>query len=194
MLSWMPLYFMHNFNLNIKSAVIFTSGVFFAGVVGDLVGGMISDRLLRRTGNLRIARSYMVATCMALTGLSLIPVLILHEPMYALLCLGAAMFFNEMTIGPMWAIPMDIAYDRSGTASGIMSGTGFTAAIVSPVLAGYLIDQTGNWNITFLVSIGIMACGVLLTFTMKPEKPFVADLKPQPQNFETREVKDAIAK
>jgi MFS family permease len=194
MLSWMPLYFMHNFNLNIKSAVIFTSGVFFAGVVGDLVGGMISDRLLRRTGNLRIARSYMVATCMALTGLSLIPVLILHEPMYALLCLGAAMFFNEMTIGPMWAIPMDIAYDRSGTASGIMSGTGFTAAIVSPVLAGYLIDQTGNWNITFLVSIGIMAAGVLLTFTMKPEKPFVADLKPQSQNFETQTTKEAIAK
>lgn len=194
MLSWMPLYFMHNFNLNIKSAVIFTSGVFFAGVVGDLVGGMISDRLLRRTGNLRIARSYMVATCMALTGLSLIPVLVLHEPMYALLCLGAAMFFNEMTIGPMWAIPMDIAYDRSGTASGIMSGTGFTAAIVSPVLAGYLIDQTGNWNITFLVSIGIMACGVLLTFTMKPEKPFVADEKKSAQNFDTLERKEAIAK
>jgi MFS family permease len=194
MLSWIPMYFMHNFNLNIKSAVIFTSGVFFAGVVGDLVGGMISDRLLRRTGNLRIARSYMVATCMALTGLSLIPVLVLHEPMYALLCLGAAMFFNEMTIGPMWAIPMDIAYDRSGTASGIMSGTGFTAAIVSPVLAGYLIDQTGNWNITFLVSIGIMACGVLLTFTMKPEKPFVADEKKSAQNFDTLERKEAIAK
>lgn len=172
MLSWMPLYFMHTFNLNIKSAVIFTSGVFFAGVVGDLVGGMISDRLFRKTGNLRVARSYMVAVCMGMTALSLIPVLTLSDPMYALLFLGAAMFFNEMTIGPMWAIPMDIATDKAGTASGIMSGTGFTAAIVSPVLAGYLMDKTGNWDITFMVSIGVMCCGVLLTFLMKPEKAF----------------------
>lgn len=194
MLSWMPLYFMHNFNLNIKSAVIFTSGVFFAGVVGDLVGGMLSDRLLRRTGNLRVARSYMVACCMTMTGLSLIPVLVLHEPLYALLFLGAAMFFNEMTIGPMWAIPMDIAYDRSGTASGIMSGTGFTAAMVSPLLAGYLIDKTGNWDIAFMVSIGIMACGVLMTFLMKPEIAFVANPKaPGPRN-DALDAKQALVK
>jgi cyanate permease len=89
---------------------------------------------------------------------------------------------------------MDIAYDRSGTASGIMSGTGFTAAIVSPVLAGYLIDQTGNWNITFLVSIGIMVCGVLLTFTMKPEKPFVAEMKVPPKDVGAFERKEAVAK
>jgi cyanate permease len=58
-----------------------------------------------------------------------------------------------------------------------MSGTGFTAAIVSPVVAGYLIDRLGNWNVTFLLSIGVMACGVLLTFVMKPDMPFVATPK-----------------
>lgn len=182
MLSWMPLYFMHTFDMNIKSAVIFTSGVFFAGVVGDLVGGMVSDRLFRKTGNLKIARSYMVAVCMGMTALSLIPVLTLSDPMHALLFLGAAMFFNEMTIGPMWAIPMDIATDKAGTASGIMSGTGFTAAIVSPVLAGYVMDKTGNWDITFMVSIGVMLCGVVLTFLMKPENAFKADANAAPKS------------
>lgn len=168
MLDWMPLYFMHSFHLNIKKAVLFTSGVFVAGVFGDLVGGLVSDRLLRRTGNLKLARSYMVAVCMSLTGLSLLPVLLIHDPMYSLVFLAAAMFFNEMNIGPMWAVPMDIAYDRSGTASGIMSGTGFTAAIVSPVVAGYLVDRLGSWDVTFLLSIGVMVCGVGMTFFMRP--------------------------
>jgi MFS family permease len=148
--------------------VLFTSGVFVAGVFGDLVGGLVSDRLLRRTGNLKLARSYMVAVCMTLTGLSLLPVLLIHDPMYSLVFLAAAMFFNEMNIGPMWAVPMDIAYDRSGTASGIMSGTGFTAAIVSPVVAGYLVDRLGSWDVTFLLSIGVMVCGVGMTFFMRP--------------------------
>lgn len=172
MLDWMPLYFMHSFHLNIRKAVIFTSGVFVAGVVGDLVGGMVSDRLVRRTGNLRLARGNLVAVCMALTGLSLIPVVLLHDPVYSLIFLGAAMFFNEMNVGPMWAIPMDIAYDRSGTASGIMSGTGFTAAIVSPVVAGYVADHAANWNITFMLSIGVMAIGILVSFLMKPNRAF----------------------
>jgi MFS family permease len=177
MLDWMPLYFMHNFHLNIKKAVIFTSGVFVAGVFGDLAGGLLSDRLLRRSGKLKLARSGLVAFCMTMTGLALIPVVLTHDPMYSLIFLATAMFFNEMNIGPMWAIPMDVAYDRSGTASGIMSGTGFTAAIVSPVVAGYLIDRTGNWDLTFVLSIGVMVCGVVLTLLMKPDVPFVAALK-----------------
>src|ERR1700712_3142657 len=168
MLSWMPLYFMHTFHLNIKDAVIFTSGVFIAGVFGDLAGGLISDRLLRRSGNSKRGRSYLVAFCMGMTALSLLPVLLIHDPMYSLVFLGAAMFFNEMNVGPMWAIPMDVAYDRSGTASGIMSGSGVTAAIVSPVVAGYLVDRLGNWDLTFVLSIIVMICGVLLTFRMKP--------------------------
>ncbi|SEJ42056.1 MFS transporter [Paraburkholderia diazotrophica] len=172
MLDWMPLYFMHSFHLNIKKAVVFTSGVFIAGVVGDLAGGLISDRLLRKTGNVKLARSYFVASCMALTGLSLVPVVLLHDPVYSLVFLGAAMFFNEMNIGPMWSIPMDIAYDRAGTASGIMSGNGFIAAIVSPVVAGYVVDHIGNWNVTFMLSIGIMICGILLSFAMKPDVAF----------------------
>lgn len=182
MLSWMPLYFMHSFNLNIKDAVIFTSGVFVAGVIGDLVGGMVSDRLLRRTGNLKLARTYLVAACMALTALSLLPVVLLHDPMYSLVFLAAAMFFNEMNIGPMWAIPMDVAYERSGTASGIMSGTGYLAAIVSPVVAGYVADKIGNWNITFIISIGVMVCGIVLAFLMKPERAFDARAVHSPQH------------
>lgn len=172
MLSWIPMYFMHNYSLNIKDAVLFTSGVFFAGVVGDLLGGWLSDKILHRTGSLKLARTWLVATCMGLTGLSLVPVLLFQQPMYALVFLGLALFFNEMTVGPMWAVPMDIAHDRAGTASGIMNGTAATATIISPLLAGYLIDRTGDWSLPFLVSIGVLACGMLLTFTMKPQNSF----------------------
>jgi MFS family permease len=89
---------------------------------------------------------------------------------------------------------MDIASDRAGTASGIMNGTAATATIISPVLAGYLIDQTGNWTLPFLISIGVLAFGVLMTFTMKPQNTFVAEEKQESKNFETLERKEAIAK
>lgn len=63
-----------------------------------------------------------------------------HDAYVAITSLSAGFFFAEMTIGPMWAIPMDIAPDYSGTASGMMNIGSALAAITCPVLSGYQID------------------------------------------------------
>jgi hypothetical protein len=55
-LSWLPSFFLHNYHLNLKQSALFSSGVLFAGVVGDTVGGVFSDQILRRTGSARKAR------------------------------------------------------------------------------------------------------------------------------------------
>jgi len=81
-----------------------------------------------------------------------------------------------MTIGPMWALPMDIAPEYVGTASGMMNTGSALAAILSPVLSGYLIDKTGNWALPFLISMLLMALGVVLAFRLKPDKKFGAAL------------------
>jgi MFS family permease len=77
-----------------------------------------------------------------------------------------------MTIGPMWAIPMDIAPDYCGTASGIMNTGSASAAIISPVVGGYLIDSTGNWELPFIGSMILMGLGVLLASRMRPDVRF----------------------
>jgi MFS family permease len=173
-LSWIPQYFLHSYNLNLKDSAIFASSVFFAGVVGDTLGGVVTDRLLRKTGNLKRARSGMVAVCMLLTIVTLIPLMFTHSLMVSLACLSAGFFFAEMTIGPMWAIPMDIAPEYSGTASGIMNSGSALAAIISPVVGGFLIDTYGNWELPFLGSIVLMALGIGLTFLMQPDHRFEA--------------------
>jgi hypothetical protein len=48
------------------------------------------------------------------------PVLLSHNLTVVALCLSVAFFFAESTIGPFWAIPMDIAPRFSGSASGLM--------------------------------------------------------------------------
>lgn len=171
LLSWVPMYFM-NLGLDLKNTAIFASTVFFGGVVGDTLGGIVSDRLYRRTGDLNTARSRMVAICLGLTLVSLAPLMFVHSLYVSLACLAVAFFFSEMTIGPMWAIPMDIAPEHSGTASGMMNTGSAMAAIVSPVASGLLIDAFGNWQLPFVVSIALLALGVLLSFQMKPQNRF----------------------
>jgi MFS family permease len=146
--------------------------VFFAGVLGDTLGGVVTDRLLRRTGNLRVARSRMISICMLLALLSLVPLFLTHTLGVSLACLCTGFFFAEMTIGPMWAIPMDIAPEHSGTASGMMNTGSALAAIISPVVSGFLIDRFGNWELPFLGSMGLMGIGMLLALRMRPDAQF----------------------
>jgi MFS family permease len=170
-LSWIPQYFLHNYDLKLIDSAIASTGVFFAGVIGDILGGVVSDWLYTRTGKLQLARSAMVAVCMFMALLSLAPLMFVHDLHVSLLCLSMGFFFAEMTIGPMWAVPMDIAPSLSGTASGMMNVGSALAAIVSPPIGGALIDTTGNWNVPFMGSIVLMAIGMMLAFRMRPEQP-----------------------
>lgn len=171
-LSWIPQYFLHSYDLNLKKSALFASSVFFAGVIGDTLGGWVTDKIFERTGSLHKARSRMVAVCMFLTLLSLIPLIFTHNLYISMFSLSAGFFFAEMTIGPMWAIPMDIAPEHAGTASGMMNTGSALAAILSPVISGLLIDKFGNWELPFVGSMILMAAGVVLAFRMRPESKF----------------------
>jgi MFS family permease len=181
-LGWIPQYFLHNYHMDLKKSALFASSVFFAGVIGDWLGGSVTDRILRKSNNIRLARNVMVGVCMFLTLLSLAPIMFISNISItmAALCLAGGFFFNEMTIGPMWAVPMDIAPKHAGTASGIMNTGSALAAIISPVVGGWLIDLTGNWNLPFIVSMALMALGILLSFTMRPDRTLDSDGVEQP--------------
>ena len=116
----------------------------------------------------------MVAICMTLTLVSLLPIMFSHDITVSVISLSLGFFFAEMTIGPMWAIPMDIAPEFSGTASGMMNTGSALAAIISPVASGFLIDYYGSWELPFVGSIILMAAGVLLSLRMKPSQRFTA--------------------
>jgi len=167
-LAWIPMFFLHNYKLDLKTSALFSGGVFFGGVVGDALGGIVSDRVFRKTQNLELARRNLVVIGFLFSLAFMTPILFLHNVSVAALCLSAAFFFSEFTIGPMWAIPMDIAPRFSGCASGLMNSGSALAAIISPLVAGYVIDKTGNWNLPFLGSMGLLLIGSFMAFAMKP--------------------------
>lgn len=175
-LSWVPQYFLHSQNLDLHRSALFASSVFFAGVLGDSLGGFLTDWLLKISQRLEIARSYLVCVCMFCSLISLVPLMFAHSLWLSLTCLAAGFFFAEMIIGAMWAIPMDVTLEHSGTASGIMNTGSALAAILSPVVSGYLIDNSGNWQLPFVGSMVLMGVGMMLSLRMHPERQFVARL------------------
>ena len=78
-LTWLPSYFLHEYKFDLKKSALFTSAVFFAGVVGDYLGGVISDRILHRTGDLQKARRNVVMIGFLGSFVCLVPVFLTHD-------------------------------------------------------------------------------------------------------------------
>lgn len=179
-LTWLPSFFMHNYHLNLRDSALFTSGVFLAGIVGDMVGGVLSDHVYKRTGDLQKARRNLIILGMGGAFIFLLPVLFMTDLTVVAGCLCAAFFMMELVIAPLWAVPMDITPRYAGTASGFMNIGFGVAGITSPLLFGFIIDKTGNWHLPFAMSIGLLLLGIVLSFWMRPDLPFVDDADSTP--------------
>ncbi|NDQ55491.1 MAG: MFS transporter [Acidipila sp.] len=168
--TWLPLFFMHGQHLNLMNSAFFSSGVFCAGVLGDVTGGVVSDQILRRTGNVVAARQNVIAVSLVGGLIFLVPLLFSHNLAMITACLAGASFFSELTIGPIWAVPMDIAPQFTGTASGMLNAASAVAGILSPTVFGLVVDKTGNWTLPFAGAIAFLVIGIIMSFRIRPDR------------------------
>jgi len=183
-LSWLPSFFADTYHLELKSMALFSSAVFFAGMIGDTVGGLVPDAIYRRTGNVVKARRNTVILGFGGSLLFLVPVLFVHDQAVVALTLGAALFFLETTEAPIWAVPIDVAPKYASLASGVMTTAAGLAAIVSPAAFGMISDLTGSYRLPFLLSIALLAGGIGLSFTMRPDRTVVEESTSPPATLE----------
>jgi MFS family permease len=172
-LSWLPSFFFESYHLNLQTSALFTSGVLLAGVIGDTAGGVVSDRLLRNTGSLILARRSVIIVGFLGAFVFLLPVVLVHDLTVAAVGLSLAFFFAELIVAPIWSVPMDIAPRYAGTASGMMNFGFALAGLVSPSSFGYLVDRTGSWVVPFIVSIVLLLVGAILASRLRPDRPFL---------------------
>jgi MFS family permease len=171
-LSWIPAFFFENYHLNLQVSAIFSAGVLFAGVVGDTAGGLVTDLLLRKTGSLLVARRSVIVAGLLGAFAFLIPVMLIHDLTVAAACLSLAFFFAELTVGPLWSVPMDIAPHYAGSASGMMNFGFGVAGLISPSSFGYLVDRTGSWVFPFIGSIVLLLIGAVFASRLRPDLSF----------------------
>jgi len=163
-LNWTPLFLAHQYKLDLKQTAVFATGIFLAGVVGDTLGGLISDYLYRRYQSLAISRLGVIGAGFGLSLAFIVAMADASDLVTAAVLLSAAFFFLEFIVSPIWSLPMDLMPSRAGTASGIMNFGFGLAGIISPPVIGGLVDRTGNWSLAFSTSIAILIAGLVMTF------------------------------
>ena len=167
-LTWLPSYLTDARGFNLRQIALMTTLPLLGGVVGDTLGGVLSDAIYRRTGNLRLARRTLLVVGLVGAFAFLVPAIVTGSALGAVYLLGAAFFFLELTNAVLWMLPLDIAGQYAGTAGGMMN-TGFgVAGMISPLVFGVLIQRTGHYELPLFISAALLLIGALCSLGIDP--------------------------
>jgi sugar phosphate permease len=168
-LSWLPSYLVEARNFTVIKGGLLASLPLWAGVLGDTVGGLASDGLLKWTGNTKLARRSVAIVGMLGCCACIVPAALTEDAYVAVYCLTGAMFFLECTIGPSWSVPMDVGGKYSGTVSGMMNMAGNIGGALSPLVFGFLA-QYASWQAPFIVAACLLVIGsAIWAFWLDPD-------------------------
>ena len=158
-LTWFPVYLVKERGLSILQAGFAAVLPALCGFIGGILGGVISDLLLRRGFTLTAARKIPIVGGMLLS-MSIIGCNYVQTDA-VVVGLMALAFFGKGIGALGWAVVADTSPRQSGGLSGGLFNTfGNTAGITTPIVIGYIVQTTGSFNgaLVFVGLNALLAC------------------------------------
>jgi ACS family glucarate transporter-like MFS transporter len=144
-LTWFPLYLVQERGMNIKQAGLWAAMPALFGFAGGLLGGVVSDWLLRRTGNLDIARKTPLTIGMVMATAIIACAFV--EETWAVMLLMTIAFFGKGVASLGWPVIADVAPRQLiGLTGGVFNMFGNLAGIVTPMAVGFIVGATGSYD------------------------------------------------
>lgn len=157
----LPTYLRTNRHLAPKVAGYVSSVPLACGIVGCVLGGFLSDQIIRRSGSRRWGRRLVGAFGLALGAVAVASTVLVDDPVWLAVLLGAAFFGNDLAMGPAWAACADIGERFAGTLGGAMNMTGSLTGFLGALMIGHMLDL-GHTTTLFFILAGSYALGALL--------------------------------
>ncbi|GAB1416584.1 MFS transporter [Paludibacter sp.] len=154
--TFLPLYLVDQFNLNIKE-LAFSAWVPYVGaMIGSLSGGWFSGYLIRKGNSVDKARK----TAMVLGGSVIAPSVILSvlapNAVLAVILMAFVLAGFQFTMTNIQTIPSDL---HGGKSVGSLAGLGGAAAVLGTILAILFAGKIASWTLLF----GLLAALVPLS-------------------------------
>lgn len=151
---WLPGYFLSQHNLDLKSVGWYLTIPWLTGALFLKMGGFISDAIYKKTGNSRLARSHLIWISQLLAAVFFVLLSFTHTLGLSMVFLSLGLGFGMMPQSAFFTINIEVAKHRAGSSQGVTSSCLSLAGIIAPVLTGFLVDLTGNFQAVFL----LLAC------------------------------------
>jgi ACS family glucarate transporter-like MFS transporter len=144
-ITWFPIYLVQGRGLSIMQVGFVAALPAICGFSGGVLGGVLSDSLLRRGQSLTIARKTPFVLGMSLAACLVVCNFI--ESSWAVVAVMALAFFGKGLAAIGWAVISDTSpKEATGLCGGIFNAIGNIAGVVTPITIGYILQVTGSFN------------------------------------------------
>ena len=167
-ISWLPKYLHDGRGLSQQELAYSASLPFVLAAIGCMVGGTLSDWLVKRIG-LIWGRRIVPMIGLGLSGMVMVAAAITNNNLYAVVMLAFGLALMDVTAPVAWAIATGLGKNQSGSVTGAMNTAGLLGGTVTSLGIGYLVIWTGDYDFPVtLIGIQLMV-GALLAFGIKAE-------------------------
>jgi len=170
-ITWFPTYLLKEHGFNMKESALLAGTPLMLGALGSLVAGWLGPILSRRWGDVRKARRFIGAFGAAGAAALLVIATQLKHPMLAVAAIALVAFCNDLQMPGAWTACMDVGGRAVGTLSGTMNMMGNIGGFLSPIVTGYVVQQTGQWAVAFYVTAAAYVLGIFFWLAMDPVTP-----------------------
>lgn len=175
-LTWFPTYLVQARSFTLTEMGLYASAPLMGGVLGNIVGGLASDHMLKRTGNLKMSRRA-VAVIGFLISATMVPLAISADnPLHSVMYFAIAVFGLEVTVGVSWAVTLDIGKEFAGSVSSVMNTFGNVAGAIAAAATGYLVTYA-SWEAAFTILAGFSLLAAILFLKIDASKVLFREQK-----------------
>lgn len=172
--TWLPTFLMEEHGMTLARSGLYAAMPLGFGAVGCLAGGVLSDWLVRRTGNVKWSRRAIGVAGFGLAAAGFGLASAARDPLSAVLCLSFASGAHDLALPVAWATVVDIGGRLGGTTSGFMNMASSISAMVSSVSAVWLAATFGSFNVMLAAAAVTYLIGALLWLRIDPTKQVTA--------------------
>jgi MFS transporter, ACS family, glucarate transporter len=170
-ITWFPTYLLKARGFDLKQSALLAGTPLFVGAFGSLFAGWIAPILSRRMADTGTVRRGIGAIGAFGGAVLLLVATRLTDSYMAVVAIALVAFCNDIQLPGAWTACMDVGGKAVATLSGTMNMMGNVGGFVSPIVCGYLVRQTGNWNLAFYVTAAAYVMGAFCWLGMDPVTP-----------------------
>lgn len=154
-LTWFPTYLATERHMGWLKVGIYAVLPFIAASVGVVVGGLISDILLKRTGSANLARKLPIISGLLLASTIVVANFVSSDKL--VIAVMSVAFFGQGMVNLGWTLITDVAPKKLiGLTGGVFNLCANLAGIITPIVVGFIVAATGSFFYA-LAFIGVIA-------------------------------------
>lgn len=162
-LTWFPSYLATERGMDWLRSGFAASLPYLGASVGVLVGGAVSDGIIRRTGSATLGRKAPIVAGLLLTSTMVLANFTASNTL--VVAIMSVAFFGQGMVNLGWTLIADVApKELMGLTGGIFNLCANLAGIVTPLVIGFVLGATGSFYgaLTYIAVLGLVGAAAYL--------------------------------